>query len=684
MIPEIGNFSLILALLLAITQGTLPIIGAARGIPSWIALARPVVQGQFVFVLIAFLCLGYSFASSDFSVMNVAKNSNAELPFHFRVAATWGSHEGSLLLWVLMLAGWSVAVSVFSKQLPDDMVARVLGVLGLVSVGFLLFMLFTSNPFDRLLPAALEGNDLNPLLQDAGMVIHPPMLYMGYVGFSVAFAFAISALLSGKLDAAWARWSRPWTTVAWVFLTFGIMLGSWWAYYELGWGGWWFWDPVENASFMPWLVGTALLHSLAVTEKRGSFKSWTVLLAISTFALSLLGTFLVRSGVLTSVHAFATDPERGVFILAFLVIVTSCSLLLFAWRAPKVGLGGKFDLLSRESLLLANNLLLLVAAGSVLLGTLYPLIIDALGLGKLSVGPPYFEAVFVPIMTPAIFLIGVGPISRWKQMSLPTLAIRLRWAFAVSVTSALIAPYFMGEWKPLVSFGLLLAFWIIVCAFVNLKHRLSNSGQGSIFTRLARQSRSYYGMHCAHLGVAVFIIGVTLVNGYETEKDVRMDIGSKVTVGGYTFQFNGVSDAVGPNYKAVIGDIGVIKDDKVVRTLHPEKRTYNASGMAMTEAAIDTGLFRDLYVALGEPLANNAWVVRAYHKPFVDWIWLGCLLMAIGGILSVTDRRYRLKITKTSHVAAKTVEAENPPEEIPATVTPSVSNPVLVTETRKV
>ena len=684
MIPEIGNFSLILALLLAITQGTLPIIGAARGIPSWMALARPVVQGQFVFVLIAFLCLGYSFVSSDFSVMNVAQNSNSELPFHFRVAATWGSHEGSLLLWVLMLASWSVAVSVFSKQLPDDIVARVLGVLGLVSVGFLLFMLFTSNPFDRLLPAALEGSDLNPLLQDAGMVIHPPMLYMGYVGFSVAFAFAIAALLSGKLDATWARWSRPWTIIAWVFLTIGIMLGSWWAYYELGWGGWWFWDPVENASFMPWLVGTALIHSLAATEKRGSFKSWTVLLAISTFALSLLGTFLVRSGVLTSVHAFATDPARGVFILAFLVIIISCSLLLFAWRAPKVGLGGKFELLSRESLLLANNLLLLVAASSVLLGTLYPLIIDALNLGKLSVGPPYFEAVFVPIMTPAIFLIGVGPISRWKQMSLPTLVIRLRWAFAVSVVSALITPYFIGEWKPLVSFGLLLAFWIIVCAFVNLKHRLSNSGQGSLFVRLARQSRSYYGMHCAHLGVAVFIIGVTLVNGYETEKDVRMDVGSKVTVGGYIFQFNGVSDAVGPNYKAVLGDISVIKDDKVMRTMHPEKRTYNASGMAMTEAAIDTGLFRDLYVALGEPLANNAWVVRVYHKPFVDWIWLGCLLMAIGGILSVTDRRYRLKISKTNPVPARNEIVVGSQEEIPAAIVSSVSNSGLATESRKV
>ncbi len=686
MIPEIGNFSLILALLLALIQGTLPIIGAARNIPSWMALARPVVQGQFVFVLIAFLCLAYSFASSDFSVLNVAKNSNTELPFHFRVAATWGSHEGSLLLWVFMLTGWSVAVSVFSKQLPDDVVARVLGVLGLVSVGFLLFMLFTSNPFDRLLPAAMEGSDLNPLLQDAGMVIHPPMLYMGYVGFSVAFAFAIAALLSGKLDATWARWSRPWTTVAWVFLTFGIMLGSWWAYYELGWGGWWFWDPVENASFMPWLVGTALVHSLAVTEKRGSFKSWTVLLAICTFALSLMGTFLVRSGVLTSVHAFATDPERGIFILGFLVIVVSSSLLLFAWRAPKVGLGGKFDLLSRESLLLANNLLLLVAAGSVLLGTLYPLIIDALGLGKLSVGPPYFEAVFVPVMTPAIFLMGVGPIARWKQMSLPSLVVRLRWAFAISVTSALIMPYFMGEWKPLVSFGLLLAFWIIVCAIVNLKHRLGNSGEGNIFSRLARQSRSYYGMHCAHLGVAVFIIGVTLVNGYEAEKDVRMDVGSKVTVGGYTFQFNGTSNVEGPNYRAVRGDIAVIKDEQMVRSLYPEKRTYNASGMAMTEAAIDTGIFRDLYVALGEPLANDAWVVRAYHKPFVDWIWFGCLLMAFGGVLSVTDRRYRLKINKTNPAQTeKTIEkADNIQEGIPATVTgSSVSAAVLATETRK-
>src|SRR5690242_9493779 len=413
MIPELGNFALILALLLALIQGTLPIIGAARGIPSWIALARPVVQGQFVFVAIAFFCLAYSFVNSDFSVVNVAQNSNSNLPLQYRFAATWGSHEGSLLLWTFMLACWSVAVSVFSKHLPNEMVARVLGVMGLVSVGFLIFMLFTSNPFERMLPGAMEGSDLNPLLQDPGMVCHPPMLYMGYVGFSVAFAFAISALLSGQMDATWARWSRPWTTVAWLFLTIGIMMGSWWAYYELGWGGWWFWDPVENASFMPWLVGTALVHSLAVTEKRGSFRSWTVLLAICTFSLSLLGTFLVRSGVLTSVHAFAVDPGRGLFILAFMVTVVGGSLLLFGWRAPRIGLGGRFALLSRESLLLANNVVLTVAATAVLIGTLYPLALDVLTGQKISVGPPYFEAVFVPIMVPAIFLMGVGPVARW-------------------------------------------------------------------------------------------------------------------------------------------------------------------------------------------------------------------------------------------------------------------------------
>jgi cytochrome c-type biogenesis protein CcmF len=654
MIPELGNFALILALLLALIQGTLPIIGAARGIPSWIALARPVVQGQFVFVAIAFFCLAYSFVNSDFSVVNVAQNSNSKLPLQYRFAATWGSHEGSLLLWTFMLACWSVAVSVFSKHLPNDMVARVLGVMGLVSVGFLIFMLFTSNPFDRMLPGAMEGSDLNPLLQDPGMVCHPPMLYMGYVGFSVAFAFAISALLSGQLDATWARWSRPWTTVAWMFLTIGIMMGSWWAYYELGWGGWWFWDPVENASFMPWLVGTALVHSLAVTEKRGSFKSWTVLLAICAFSLSLLGTFLVRSGVLTSVHAFATDPTRGIFILAFLVTITGGSLLLFAWRAPKIGLGGKFDLVSRESMLLANNLLMMVAAGSILLGTLYPLFMDALELGKISVGPPYFEAVFVPLMTPAVFLIGLGPLARWKQASLPELAVRLRWAFGVSVVTALVMPFVMGEWKLMVSFSLLMAFWVITSVIVSVIHRLRSTGKQGLFAKLAAQSRSYYGMHAAHLGIAFFIIGVALVGGYETEKDVRMEIGDTVEVGGYTFRFNGVKKAPGPNYMSDIGNVDVLRDGKKINVLEPEKRTYNASGMPMTEAAIDAGILRDLYVALGEPLENGAWVVRVYHKPFVDWIWFGCMLMAFGGFLAVTDRRYRL----SSRKQRETVEAE--------------------------
>jgi cytochrome c-type biogenesis protein CcmF len=672
MIPEIGNFALILALLLAITQVIFPIVGAARGIPSWIALARPVVQGQFVFVAIAFGCLAYSFVNNDFSVLNVAQNSNSKLPVEYRFAATWGSHEGSLLLWMLMLASWSVAVSVFSRHLPDDMVARVLGVMGVISVGFLLFMLFTSNPFDRMFPAAFEGSDLNPLLQDPGMVVHPPMLYMGYVGFSVAFSFAIAALISGQMDATWARWSRPWTTIAWVFLTIGIMLGSWWAYYELGWGGWWFWDPVENASFMPWLVGTALVHSLAVSEKRGSFKSWTILLAISAFSLSLLGTFLVRSGVLTSVHAFATDPTRGIFILSFLVVVIGSSLLLFAWRAPKIGLGGSFDLVSRESLLLANNLLLVVAASSVLLGTLYPLVMDALELGKISVGPPYFESVFVALMAPAIFLMGLGPLARWKKSSLPELAIRLRWAFGVSMITALLLPLTMGEWKVMVSFGLLLSFWIITSIFVSLWQRIKNSSHQGLFTKLAKQSRSYYGMNFAHFGIAIFIIGVTMVNGYETEKDVRMDVGDTVAIGGYTFRFNGTNEVPGPNYQGIIGDIEVLDNGERINLMHPEKRTYNASGMAMTEAAIDTGIFRDLYVALGEPLGDGSWVVRVYHKPFVDWVWFGCLLMAFGGALAVSDKRYRIKVRKLSEKKIEETETE----------TETGIDP-LVTETRK-
>ena len=654
MVPEIGQFALIMALVLALTQATLPLIGAARGNRSWIAVAAPAGQAQFIFVAIAFCCLGYSFITNDFSVVNVATNSNSQLPLHYRLAATWGSHEGSLLLWTFMLGLWTVAVSLFSRHLPDDMVARVLGVMGVISVGFLLFMLLTSNPFARLFPAAADGHDLNPLLQDPAMVAHPPMLYMGYVGFSVAFAFAISALISGRLDATWARWSRPWTTVAWMFLTVGIALGSWWAYYELGWGGWWFWDPVENASFMPWLVGTALIHSLAVTEKRGGFKSWTVLLAIGAFSLSLLGTFLVRSGVLTSVHAFATDPKRGIFILAFLVFVIGGSLLLYAWRAKQVGLGGKFELISRESLLLSNNVLLVVAAGSVLLGTLYPLIIDALGLGKLSVGPPYFNSVFVPLMVPAVFLMGIGPIARWKKASLPELAVRLRWAFLASVVTALILPFVLGQWKALASLGLMLALWIVTTALLNIWERVkTTSGQVSVWQKLGMQTRSYYGMQLAHAGVAVFIVGVTIVTAYQLEQDVRMDVGDTVSAGGYSFRFNGITRIAGPNYEANQAEIEVSRNGKVVNKLYPEKRSYTASGNAMTETAIDSGLFRDLYISLGEPVSGGAWSVRVYYKPFVSWIWGGAVLMAMGGGLALSDRRYALAARKQREALAQ-------------------------------
>jgi cytochrome c-type biogenesis protein CcmF len=641
MIPELGHFALIIALLLSLVLGTLPIIGAARGIPAWTALARPVAQGMFLFVATAWACLAYSFIVSDFSVLNVATNSNSQLPVYYRFAATWGSHEGSMLLWVFMLAVWSLAVSLKSRHLPDAMVARVLGVMGLVSVGFLLFLLLTSNPFERLFPVPADGRDLNPLLQDPGMVMHPPMLYMGYVGFSVAFSFAIAALIGGRLDATWARWSRPWTTLAWSFLTIGIMIGSWWAYYTLGWGGWWFWDPVENASFMPWLVGTALLHSLAVTEKRGAFKNWTVLLAICAFSLSLVGTFLVRSGVLTSVHAFATDPRRGVFILAFLIVVIGGSLALYAVRAPRVGIGSRFALVSRESLLLANNVLLLAAAGSVLLGTLYPLFLDALNLGKISVGPPYFDTVFVPLMTPLVFLMGVGPLARWKQAAVPDLWRQLRWAMAISVVMALVVPFLTGEWKPLVSFGLLLAFWVVAATAVGIRERLRNA-QGSLRHQIARQPRSYWGMVLAHLGIAVFVVGVTMVKGYETERDVKMNVGDTVTVGGYDFRFDGVSQQRGPNYRAQRGAFTVMKNGAYVENLYPEKRQYNAGGMPMTNAAIDSGPFGDLYVSMGEPVDGGAWVIRVYSKPFIAWLWSGFMLMAIGGFLALSDRRYRV------------------------------------------
>ena len=643
MIPELGHFSLILALMMALVQGVLPILGAHRGHAGWIGLARPAARGQFLFVLVAYACLTQVFVNNDFSVLLAAQHSNSNLPLVYRVTAVWGNHEGSILLWSLILAGWTLAVSIFSKQLDDRMVARVLGVMGVISCGFLLFTLLTSNPFERLLPAAPDGQDLNPLLQDPGMIIHPPMLYMGYVGFVVAFAFAIAALLSGRLDTAWARWSRPWTTVAWCFLTFGIALGSFWAYYELGWGGWWFWDPVENASFMPWLVGTALIHSLAVTEKRGGFKMWTALLAILTFSLSLLGTFIVRSGVLSSVHAFASDPARGVFILGFLALVVGGSLTLFAWRAPRVGLGGTFAPISRESMLLANNVLLVVAAAAVLLGTLYPLVIDALGLGKLSVGPPYFSAVFVPLIAPALFLMGVGPLARWREASAADLTRRLRWAIGVSLASAVVAPLVLGHWTPMTGLGLLLAVWVASTAVLNLVTRLREHPAPRWRTRMAAQPGSYYGMLLAHFGVSVFIVGVTVVSGFQSENDVRMEPGETASVGGYRFLLEAINPITGPNYTAARATVTVTQDGAPVAVLYPERRIYTVSRMPMTEVAIDRGVRRDLYVALGEPVSATAWSIRLHHKPMVNWIWGGCVLMALGGFLAVLDRRYRAR-----------------------------------------
>jgi cytochrome c-type biogenesis protein CcmF len=615
MIPEIGHFALITALTVAIVQGVVPLLGAWRGVPEWMAMAVPATRAQFLLVTIAYLCLTWAFIAKDFSVAYVAQNANADLPLFYRVSAVWGAHEGSILLWTFILAGWSVAVSMASGGLPEAFRARVLAVIGLVSVGFLLFILATSNPFDRLLPAPADGRDLNPLLQDPGMVIHPPLLYMGYVGLVVPFAFAVAALIGGHLDAAWTRWTRPWTTVAWVFLTAGITLGSWWAYNELGWGGWWFWDPVENASFMPWLVATALMHSLAVSEQRGAFKAWTVLLAIFGFSLSLLGTFLVRSGVLVSVHAFATDPERGVFILAFLALVVGGALALYASRAGTVSGGGSFRLMSRETLLLINNVLLVVACATVLLGTMYPLIVDALGLGKISVGPPYFDSVFAPLMLPLVFVLGIGPLTRWKGDSAGRLVRRLRTAFVASLVLALIIVAVTGGFSALLLAALAMAIWTFAStaqAFAARVRAKPTIGEG-----LAALPRSFIGMTLAHLGVGVFIIGVAATNAFSTERDVRLGPGDSETLAGYRFAFEGVREVPGPNYMAERAEVRVYRGEDPVGTLYPEKRRYPIQEQPMTEAAIDVGITRDLYVALGEPLGD------------------------LGGLLAASDRRYR-------------------------------------------
>ncbi|MFV3385953.1 heme lyase CcmF/NrfE family subunit [Pseudomonas sp. NY15364] len=642
MIPELGHLAMILALCLCLVQATLPLIGAWRGDHQWMSLAQPAAWGQFAFLLFSFLCLTYAFMVDDFSVAYVANNSNSALPWYYKFSAVWGAHEGSLLLWALILAGWTFAVAIFSRHLPEEMLARVLAVMGMISVGFLLFLIVTSNPFERLLPnSPVDGRDLNPLLQDFGLIVHPPMLYMGYVGFSVAFAFAIAALLGGKLDAAWARWSRPWTIVAWAFLGIGIALGSWWAYYELGWGGWWFWDPVENASFMPWLVGTALIHSLAVTEKRGVFKSWTVLLAIAAFSLSLLGTFLVRSGVLTSVHAFATDPERGVFILAFLLVVVGGSLTLFAVRAPVVRSQVGFGLWSRETLLLVNNIVLVVSAAMILLGTLYPLVLDALTGAKLSVGPPYFNAMFLPLMALLMAVISVGVLVRWKDTPLKWLGSMLTPVLVASVVLAVAATFLHGDFHWAVLAVCLLAFWVVLGGVRDILDKTRHKG---LIKGLPSLTRSYWGMQMAHLGFAVCALGVVLTSLGSYERDLRMAPGESVELAGYRFQFDGAVHHEGPNFISDKGTVRVFDGERQIKVLHPEKRLYTVQQSTMTEAGIDAGFTRDLFVALGEPLEQGAWAVRIHIKPFVRWIWLGGLLMAFGGFLAAADKRYRIKV----------------------------------------
>jgi len=643
MIPELGHFALILALLMALLQATLPLYGSFANIPAWVAVARPAAYGQLLLVALAFAGLLYAFIHGDFSVAYVANHSNSHLPLLYCISGVWGGHEGSLLLWSLILALWSGAVAAFTRHIPDRIAARILSVMAMISVGFFLFMLLTSNPFARLIPAPAEGRDLNPLLQDIGLAIHPPMLYAGYVGFSVAFAFAVAALLGGRLDAAWARWARPWTNIAWMFLTIGIALGSWWAYYELGWGGWWFWDPVENASFMPWLAGTALLHSLAATASRGAFKAWTVLLAVCAFSLSLLGTFLVRSGVLTSVHAFATDPARGLFILIFLGIVVGGSLALYAWRAPALAAHIRFAPLSRETALLINNVFFGALCFAVLTGTLYPLILDALSGAKISVGEPYFNFLFAVIGAPLALCIGVGALLRWKRDHIARLRRQLPAAALVSVGAGLLWPLAMTHhpYSLNAGLGLALGCWVMVSALLGLRER---SG-GWRWRNLAHTPRSVYGMTLAHFGVGVFIIGVTFTNAYSVEKDLRMARGETVHLAGYGFRFNGVSDHRGVNYDAARGELVVSKSAGGGRrtiALYPEKRTYLVQKNPMTEAAIDAGLTRDLYVALGEALdGDQVWSVRIYYKPFIRWIWLGALLMAGGGLVAATDKRYR-------------------------------------------
>lgn len=640
MIATTGHAALCLALLAAALLGSVPMAGAARSRADWMRLAAPLAAVYAGLVALAFACLVAGFVRLDFSLAYVAANAQQALPMAYRIAATWGGHEGSMLLWLLMLAGWTLAVALRPGSLGAPMRARALAVLGLIGAAFLLFLIATSNPFERMDPVPADGRDLNPLLQDPGMVLHPPLLYMGYVGFAVAFAFAVAALIGGEVDAAWARWTRPWTTAAWAFLTLGIALGSWWAYSELGWGGWWFWDPVENASFMPWLAGTALIHSLAVTEKRGAFRSWTLLLALLAFSLSLLGTFLVRSGVLSSVHAFASDPQRGLFILVLLALVIGAALLLYAWRAPQLGLGGRFEIVSRESMLLLNNVFLLVATGAVLLGTLYPLALDALGLGAISVGPPYFEQLLLPLLAALAVLLGIGPLAKWKRAQLASLWPRLRWAALAALLASLSAAWAHGG-LPLASVcGIALAVWIVASIAIDLR-------------ATPRPSRAQAGMWLAHVGVAVFAFGVAMAQGGGLQRDVRLAVGESVELGAHRFTFWGVRPLAGANYDGVQGLVEVSRDAAPVARLLPEKRVYRVQRQPTTEAAIDAGATRDVYVSLGQASADGAWTLRLAVKPFVRWIWAGCALMALGGALAASDRRYR-QVRRAAAAAAAT------------------------------
>jgi cytochrome c-type biogenesis protein CcmF len=652
MIAEIGHFSLIIAFAFSLLLTVIPLVGAQRLHSGQMAMARPLTYGMFLFTLISFSALVWGFLSSDFTIANVAHNSNTQLPTIYKFTAVWGSHEGSFLLWMLVQSSWAAALAFFSKRLPLVFAARVLAVMGMIGVGFYLFMLVTSNPFDLTIPLIpVDGRDLNPLLQDPGMIIHPPLLYMGYVGFSVAFAFAIAALIGGRLDASWARWSRPWTLAAWIFLTLGIALGSWWAYYELGWGGWWFWDPVENASFMPWLAGTALIHSLAVSEKRGSFKSWTVLLAIAAFSLSLMGTFLVRSGVLVSVHAFATDPERGIFLLAFLGVVIGGSLLLYALRASKVVSYSRYELFSREVMLLGNNILLVVATVVVLIGTLLPLVHQELGLGTISVGEPFFDEVFMWIAVPFALMLGIGPLVRWRRQKWPELQKTLLLILVLSVVLAWALPaIFAGHVSGMAVLGLMLAFWVTLATIAELKLRVAK--RENKLNGLVKLGRSHWGMVLGHLGFAVVVIGITLVQNYEVERDVRMGPGDTFTERGYTFRFVSKDHVEGPNYVSDRVTMEITRGDRHIETLTTEKRFYNVRRQVMTQTGLQVGLFRDLYIAMGDELEDGSWAMRIHIKPFVRWIWAGALIMAIGGALSISDKRYRLKKTPGKRMSA--------------------------------